>query len=86
MKAALKASLGPSLAGVVEGGAYSSIDDAFRQSVAINAGAQKEFEPFRNVVAGTFGTVAGGGITAGASAVPPVVKKTKGFVQRLFGQ
>jgi len=41
----------------------------------------------RNYFGGsTVGTVAGAGLTAGASAVPPLVRKSKGFVQRLFGQ
>ena len=85
VKAALKASLGATIANAAEGGVYTSIDDALRQTVAINAGAQDKFEPVRNVVAGTNGTVAGAGLTAGASSVPPLDKKGKGFVQRLFG-
>ena len=86
VKAALKASLGATLANAAEGGVYTSIDDALRQTVAINAGAQEKFDTVRNVVAGTAGTVVGSGLTASASAVPPLVKKGKGFVQRLFGQ
>jgi len=86
VKAALKASLGATLANAAEGGVYTSIDDALRQATAISAGAQDEFNTVRNVVAGTAGTIVGSGLTAGASAVPPLVKKGKGFVQRLFGQ
>jgi hypothetical protein len=75
VKAALKASLGATLANAAEGSIYTSIDDALRQATAISAGAQDEFEPVRNVVAGTVGTVAGAGLTAGASAAVPLVKK-----------
>jgi len=89
VKAALKASLGPSLAGVVEGGAYSSIDDAFRQSVAINAGARAGFNAVQSAAAGAIGSIAGGALTlTGGTAVPltkKAVETTKGFVQRLFG-
>ena len=63
---------------------YTSIDDALRQTVEITAGAKDEFDVGRNVVAGTVETVAGAGITAGASAAVPLVKESKGFVQRLL--
>jgi hypothetical protein len=53
---------------------YTSIDDALRQTVEITAGAKDEFDVGRNVVAGTVGTVAGAGLTAGASAAVPLVK------------
>jgi hypothetical protein len=85
VKAALKASLGATIANAAEGGVYTSIDDALRQTVEITAGAKDEFDVGRNVVAGTVGAVAGGGLTAGATAAVPLVKKSKGFVQRLFG-
>jgi hypothetical protein len=90
VKAALKASLGPILAGSAEAGVYTGTDDALRQAVSIMAGAQEGFDPVRSAVATTIGAVAGGGLTAAVSAAPPVVKKAvapaKGFVQRLFGQ
>jgi hypothetical protein len=75
VKAALKASLGPTLVGAVEGGAYTSIDDALRQATAVSAGAQPKFDVKQNLTAGAVGTVAGGVLTAGGSAVVPAVKK-----------
>ena len=88
VKAALKASLGATLANATEGGVYTSIDDALRQATAISAGAQDKFSPVQSAVATGIGAVAGGGLTAGASAAVPWVKKAaapaKGFVRRLF--
>ncbi len=56
-----------------------------RQATAVSAGAQPKFNAKQNLTAGAVGTVAGGVLTAAGSAVVPAVKKSKGFLQGMFG-
>ena len=72
---ALRASLPATVVAGIEGGAYSSLDDALRQEVAMEAGAQKEFDVGRNVQAAGIGTVLGGGLGAGAGVAPEVIRQ-----------
>ena len=74
VKAALKAALGPILAGSVEGGVYTSLDDAMRQFVTINAGAQEGYDPVQGAIAAGTGAVAGGVLTGAAATALPLVK------------
>ena len=55
-------------------GAFTSFDDSMRQEVAIEAGAQQDFDGGQNAVATAIGTAFGGLLGAGVSLVPEIVR------------
>lgn len=72
--AALKAGLPTTALAAIEAGAFTSFDDAMRQEVAIEAGAQEGFKVGQNVGATAVGTGIGGLLGSGFSLVPEVVR------------
>jgi hypothetical protein len=72
--AALKAGLPTTAVAAIEGGAFTSFDDAMRQEVTIEAGVQDEFNVGQNVWATVVGTGAGSLLGAEFSIVPEMVR------------
>jgi len=73
--AALKAGLPVTAVSAIEAGAFTSFDDAMRQMVAIEAGAQEGFDAGQNAGATAAGTGVGGLLGASVSFVPEIVRK-----------
>ena len=87
IKAYLKATLPAAVLAGIEGGAYTSIDDAARQYISIAAtddlpeddsgaggSSQTDFNTTRNVISAGIGAVAGGAIATVLPAVPMALK------------
>ena len=60
----------------VEGAAFSAVDDAARQGVAMNAGQQEEFAGGQNALSMAAGAVLGNRLAAGLPAVGETVMRT----------
>jgi len=87
IKAYLKATLPAAVLAGIEGGAYTSIDDAARQYISIAAtedlpeddsgaggSSQTDFDKTQNAISAGIGTVAGGAIATVLPAVPMALK------------
>ena len=72
--AALKAGFPATVISAIEGGAFTSNDDALRQMVAIEAGAQEGFKVGQNAGSTALGTGIGGLLGVGVSVLPEIVK------------
>ena len=59
----------------VEGAAFSAVDDAARQGVAMNAGQQEEFAGGQNALSMAAGAVLGNRLTAGLPAIGETVMR-----------
>lgn len=67
----LAASMSASAVGAIEGGAYTTLDDFYRQRVDVQAGMQEGYDPQQGAEAGAMG--AAGGAVLGA-AIPPAAE------------
>ena len=73
----------PIAAGSVEGGAYTAIDDYFRQKAALGANAQEEFDLKQLLISLGMGVTVGAAIPGAVQAAPAVIKAATDLGKRV---